>query len=614
MRRFLNEIPSKQVGMNPIFVNPIVDTREITKAGTSGNELTDIIYDKAKGIVNNLTELKRQNELTKIELDANQKIQDYELSWTTPDINGNIKDKYSDENYPEYLDGLQKIYDENKLLITDTKYTNASDVNKWEKTVQTNLNNAFYTEEGKKSEYDINKATDETLLNIDSIDSQIIANGDADGKLTEQKLALYNGLEKLGIPEHKIEAMKIKSLVDTDVARMKLEIQEVVDSTLSIEKKRERLIEIKNGFNTKSVYTDNAEQAVEKGLINKKYASFYKDYSERTIKEAMLSADGHIANMELRIRDEEYRNTTAIESKIRQREKQIEKDQSTVIQAVKTGDNYKAISIIEDRPITGYDLVSNIELSQKYYGFTPEEILWKQESNNKYIATKGIYEINNIKHTSALDKQNGIKRSVTVESLYNDITNENLDDNEKENSKREYIGNGLISNLEYGVMNGTVRFETDTKQNMINYSDIGKSNTKDNKLKAFSEINVSSNLAKAVSKLDYYQKEEVSNIIIGAIKSKTEFIGKFSGGPITLGAVNKKYNSDPSFREFVDDVIQGVKSSDKTKYISQDMKKQDYINMVNKKYSNDPIIIRHTTQESGINSNIERIGTDYLNF
>lgn len=620
MGKFLDDVKLTGSSINPQFINPTInmDTFIDRYGRTSGNNVVDIILNKSIEVSNNLNELRRQNELTDIELKANQNIQDYELSWNTKDINGNIKDKYSDENYGDYLNGLQKVYEKNKLLITDTKYTNASDVNKWEKTIQSSLNNTFYTEEGKKSEYDINKITDETILNINSIDGQIISNGDPSGKLTEQKLALFNGLEKLGIPKHKIEAMKMKSLIDTDISTMKLQIQETINNpTLSIQEKRERLNDIKNGFNNNSVYVDNADEAVKKGFIDKKYAEFYKDYSSKTIKEAMISADGYINKFENDIRNEEYQNHIALQNQIREREKKINSEKYSISQAIRTGDNFKAISIIEDRPINGFELVQNQDLTKKYYGKTPEDILWKENKNSThlYIPTLSIYETNSIKNQSAVDKLNGIPRSTTASYLYEKINS--LEGNERENLKREYLSKGIITSFEYGVLNGEVKFETDTKPNMINYSSVGKEHSSENGIQDFAGLNSAENLSRNLRKLSYNQKQLTSQIIIGAIKSKPEFVGLFPNGKITLGAVNKKYNSNNGFREFVNDVIQGVHSIDTSKYTSAQLKQQDYIKIIEKKYDENPIIIRHKTQESGIeyNTSTRSINNqDWLNY
>lgn len=607
MGKFLNDIKIQQLNDTPTFINPDIDTKEISKVGTSGSELTDMVYNKAKKLVNEITELKRQNELADVQIQANKNLQDYELMWSTPDQDGNIRDKYSEENYTEYQAGLSEVYETNKKLIVNTKYANENDVNSWDHKIQESFNNAQFTEEGKKAEYDIKKITDETTIKIEALNSQKIANGDSDGSLTQQILNLYDGLEKVGIPKHKIEMMKIKSLVDTDISRMKLQIDEITnDSNLSIEQRMKKIEMIKKGFNSNLIYDNNAKQAVDSKLLKPEYAEMYKQYSMKTTKEAMLSANGFVIQAQQHIRDEKYRNDLAYTNSIMRIENDYRKDIIETKNAINSGNDNKIIQTLTDNPELTQDAIINSESeSIKYYGQPSDKIL----NNDEYISVLSVNTINMDKSNMRTDNMNNIPRYESVVALQEKYSN--YDDETKKHLNRQFVNDGVITLLENKVMNDDVVLpDTLSKEEIINYDNIGKRNKTSNKLYAFTGVDVRANkeLSQKLSNMTYEQKEQLSDLIIGAgISGKFGFL-LGNGKSIDQVSVLTAYKNNKDFKQYVDDNIQLINEVGQPKFKKAKINVGDVFEKVRDKRNKriDKLDSRWKTKESGVNYKVEK--------
>lgn len=613
--KFLSNVNIEQNISTPSFVNPSVDTRDIARAGTTGNELTDIIFDKSIQMANKVTNLKRQNELADIKIQASKNIQDYELEWSK-------KDKYSDENYNDYISGLQGIYEKNRTLISNTSFTKEEDVNAWDKQTNLDWDNTNFKTNGEKAQYDIKKITDETTLKIDSLNNEYISTGDKNTRL--QILKLYDGLSEIGIPQYEIEHMKVKTLVDSDLARMKQEINLIInDPKKSIEDKVKLVSDLNKGLSGDTLYNNDMEVALKNGYIDKNSAEIYKSYAKKSIQDGWLNSGGVLEKLNQNIRDEQYRIETQIATEQLKRENQILKEKEDVGNYFKGGNDLKGISLLEGYNVTGRDMVVNQGLAMKYYGETPQNILWQTDDNGKkifkkngYIPTLSTYEINDLKNKARIDSENKIARSETAYNVYSNIIN--LDGNEKENLQREYIANGVMTSLEVGLMNGEVVPQMSDTYEMIDYANIGSSSSRFNKLGGFVGIgngSTTSDLRKELDKLgnDYYKKQQLSEIVVGAMVS-----GKFGitfDGTKGIDATTFRiaYNTNSGFRAFVNDSINVVNQIDRTKYKKAPMKEIDYRTIIDKKYDNKPIQIRRKTLETGTEPYIEEIN-DYENF
>lgn len=605
--RFINKIYMQNINSAPSLVRTDVQVEDINSTSTTGNQLTDIMLNTAIKYSRNLDEMKRNNEIAKSKVNLQKAIQDYELSWDK-------KDKFSDDNYIEYKQGLENIYEQARVMFSDTKYTNESDVLSWENQIDSQKDTAMYRTEGARADYEIKKYSDETVQNANSLFELYKQTGDND--LKKEALNLYNSLSKVGIPQYKIEGLKIQQAISSDKAMLEIQANSIInDPNLSLQEKRQQISNLQNNLMNDDIYKTSAQMAIDEGLVSAEYAEAYSNQLKATYRDAFLKNDGLISRFDTAIRNEQYRLDTLLENNRIRTENERLKLRNSLVKAYKSGNDYKVISLIEGREVTPYDLVVNKDLSMKYYGKTPMDIL----KDDGYIPTHSIYEINDIKNKSRVDEDNNINRMITVGSIYEDVLGRSSNDEEFKNTEREFISNGVLSNLEANVYSGNAKFESIdgnnptilSKEDIINNAFIGKKKTMYNKLGGFVGLSTSSPLYKNISDLDSNKRETVCELITGSILN-SKFSTLFNGKNITVGTVNAQYNNNPEFRGYVNAIINGVRGMDNKRYRKANMINKDYEGILESKFKDNDIKVRKQTLESGLEPTVEEYN-DILN-
>ena len=596
--QFIKDVGTEVVRFDtPSFVNSGASNADIVRgavASTSGNNFLDIAINKAINYSQKLDVMKANNEKAKHSIELQKNLQDYENMWQESGNN-----KYSDENYSNYLSGLNEIYDTAKMNFATTKYTRESDVLNWENSLDEDRNKTIFMQNGEKARFDIQAVTDETLMNVSAMANNYIMNGNY--QELSDAVMLLDGLSDF-IPKHQLDEMKRKQVMIAEKSKMENDMSNIVNNpSMSIDAKRQALTTIQNKIGkSKDAYEYMAKQAVEMGLYSDLEVA-KSDY-QMMYQESLNKNGGIIGRLDEQIRDEKYRNDVALANYIHQTNQQISNDLTSIKNSLRSGDDFKAIGIIEGRDITGYDLMDNPQLSEKYYDATPHEVLYNKQENGvevssgKYIPTLSLYEINQIKSKNRIDETNMIPRNEQVVAITENMSNLSAD--QKENMTRELVANGVATQLEMNLIDGRVRPNTMSSAEMIDYAHIGSKSSKYNKTMNFTGANPKSPLGKMVQDLDFYERQQLSEMLVGAIQSG-RFGTAFGGKEITQGTVNSQM---AIIGEFMQDSIDVIKSTDKTKYQKAQMNIKDNIDdVVTNRYKNKPLHLRETTKESGVN-------------
>lgn len=602
--KFLKEVKVDSIATAPSFVNTPINTQEIIQA-TTGNKLNDIVLDTAISYSKKLDKMKASNEIAKSEIALNNAIKEYELSWQK-------RDKYSDENYNEYKTGLAKIYDEAKANFSNTQYTTEADVLEWENKINQSQANALYTQDGERANYDIKKTTDETLTNVSGLLGEYSATGDENLKL--KALDMMNRLEDIGIPKGEIEQKKIKLLVKADSDKLEIDINKIINNpNLSLEDKKNQIKLMRDNLSSQDMFKLYTDESIKNKYLDKNSADTLMSYSKAIYQDKFLKAGGVLENMESSIRNEQYRIQIQLENEQKQKEESIAKEKQNVANYMRSGNDIKAVAILEGREIVGYDMIENVDLSQKYYGNTPKDILDK----NEYIPTLSTYEINDMKNKARVDKENNIARYETSVALFENIASTSTRQ-ERDNLKREYVVNGIMSQLEVDLLDNKVTPQNSTVDELINYSDLGARNSRLNKLGGFVGIGSGSATKEIREKLDklgndYYKKQQLSELIVGGMISGRFGITFDGTKGIDATSFRQAYNNNAEFKAFVDDSINILSQTSFTKYKKAEMKEINYNEIIDNKYGNKPIKTRRQSLEKGEEPYIE-IYNEYDNF
>ena len=543
--------------------------------------------------------MKANNEKAKHSIELQKNLQEYENMWQESGDN-----KYSDENYDRYLSGLNEIYDTAKMNFATTKYTRESDVLNWENSIDEDRNKSIFMQNGEKAKFDIQAVTDETLTNVSAMANNYIMNGNYQD--LQDAVALLDGLSDF-IPKHQLDEMKRKQVMNAERNKMNNDIERIVNSSMSVEEKRNSLDKLREGIaNNKKAYDYMGKQAVEMGLYSDEKVAI-SDY-QAMYNEALNTSGGIINRFETQIRDEKYRNDVARENYRYKLEEERYKTKETIIKAINGRDDIKAINLIEGRTVTPEDMVSSEVLAKRYYGNTPHEIL-KENNGVEYIPTVSTYEVNQVKNKFRIDEENKVDRNEQIAPLIEDINStENLD--VRENKKREYIANGLTSQLEVSLSDGSVSSDFIPSTDAITYSHIGKKNSGKNKLNNLGGISPSQPLGVAIGTIkdNYYKREQVSEIITGAILNG-RFGVIFSGKEITPQAVNVAMKGNKDFEQFVIETVKLVNQLPSKKYRKANMNiKEDIDAVVDKRFSElKGLQLRQSTKEKGTDYKVDSI-------
>lgn len=415
MPKFMQEVKVEGLSISPQFLNPTVKAEEITKVGTTGNRLTDIAFNSAIKYSQHMDELKRANELADLKINLNKELQDYELSWKE-------KDKYSDVNYTEYKSGLSSIYEKNKIAIADSRYTKESDVISWEGSTEQYKSDSLFKVDGEKANYDIKKTTDESILKADSLMSSYIATGDEDIK--SQALNLFNGLSAVGIPQHEIDKMKIKTMVDADTKRLDVDINRIInDPNLKLQEKADKIKLLNANIESEATYEAYAKEAVDRGLISKDSADIFKSYSKGVYTDSFLKTGGIIQKLNKEIEAKRDKDIKAYNKNKEDYYKDLLKTQEDFYVNKSGRDVYKGLDALIGQKVNAEWLLDNPSTTYNYTNFTSEDNTNYQKSN-KYLQTMSS------DYTDALSERLKLAKEDTPDMLGDKVYLElrNLDD------------------------------------------------------------------------------------------------------------------------------------------------------------------------------------------
>lgn len=605
MVRFINEVKKESIDNVPRFVNAGIDANKIARVATSGSAIQDIAFNAAEKIVNKISNLKRVNELSSLEIELNKKINDYDAEWTK-------KDKFDPQNYQDYTSGLNKIYEDGKASIASSEYTSSEDVLTWKTNIENNKNNNLYKVNGLKNQYDIKKETNAALINIEALSSEYTVTGNEE---TQNKiLEIYNNLENVGVPKHEIENLKMRSLVKNDSNRIEYEINNVINNTsLSTQDRLSLLKQLSKNYSTDEIYQVDADNAVKKGLISKEYADSYKSISKTSIDNLINGANGIINRMNEQIRNEQFMNEQRAYQYQEKINRAINNDIADVNNSINSGNDTKAISTMEGETVLPSDIINDYTKSNKYYGKDSVEML----KNNEYIPVFGIYELNDIKNKNKIAYENGVKRSDIVNETYQSLNN--LEDDEKQHAVNQLLENGVITPIEYNLKvnkNQNISVDESNIDEIVNSEFIGKSKTNYNKLNGFVGMSNKSSLVNNINEKigdNMGKRNSLSNIITGAITSGKFGVAMDITGGVTPGTLNQQYNNNPEFKKFVDDAITTISNVDMIIPKKAKLNKVDVRDIINSKYGSKTTTVREKKKETNQTTPVLTKDPDYYN-
>lgn len=529
------------------LINPVVDLQSIPEsARTTGNEWLDLGLDTAIKFADKLHETKRKNEMAELQVKKVENLNQFEAEWAG-------KDKYSDENYKEYIQGLNKVLDTNQALADGTLYLNKDDINSWRNSSKMDRANRQYEAEGRKAEYDIRFNIDKTMVNYQGL-MMNYANARSEKEADEY---LKQGMELLQtlnpfINDGELLKMQFKALTDAQVQRTERQVSTIINSSMSIQDKKKALQDFKSGLKTSEVYTQNSEELVRKGIIPKDVSGAFASASQEAIQGSLLQANGYISRLEAQIRDEEYRIAREQENARIQAMDKYKQDKLKLNDALMDNDFLKAINLVEDEAYTMDDILTSPSLTKKYLGKTPAQII----DEGGYVPSMDRDTLNQLLEEKNKDIAGGIPRNLTVDSVMNRVMmSDNVD--VRKNMVRELFSRGVITQAEYGLYN-------QSKPEMIDYLRKGEEKASLNKV-SLSNFAMTNKLAKKLRALK--SKSPIAiQMLHGAVES-----GKFdvlieAGDKFDSATLDYVYNSNSKFREFADEAINAVDNIDITKY------------------------------------------------
>lgn len=574
------------------LINPAIDLQSIPEsARTTGNEWLDLGLNTAIKFADKLHETKRKNELAELEVKKAENFNQFEAEWAG-------KDKFSDENYENYIQGLNKVLDANQSLTEGTRYLNKDDVNSWRNSSKMDRANKQFEAEGRKAEYDIKFTIDKTMVNYQGL-MMNYANAqsekEADGYL-KQGMELLQTLNPF-VNDGELLKMQFKALTDAQVQRTERQVSTIINSSMSIQDKRKALMNFKSGLKSSEVYTQNSEELVRKGIIPKEVSGAFASASQEAIQGSLLQANGYISRLEAQIRDEEYRIAREQENARIQALDKYKEEKLKLNDALMDSDFLKAVNLIEDEPYTMDDILTSPSLTVKYLGKTPAQII----DEGGYVPSMDRDTLNQLLEEKNKDLAGGIPRNLTVDSVMNRVMlSDNIDI--RKNMVRELFSRGVITQAEYGLYN-------QSKPEMIDYLRKGEEKASLNKvsLSNFAMTNEFANKLRALK-----DKSPIAiQMLHGAVES-----GKFgvlleAGDKFDSVSLNRAYHTNPQFREFANEAINAVDNIDITKYEKAQINRTKMFDVFDTKKGK-AIKNRLKTFESGIHPMVQLQSEDEL--
>ncbi|MGL5712667.1 MAG: hypothetical protein ACRCX2_06585, partial [Paraclostridium sp.] len=121
-------IKQRQVEGKATGVNLISGGTQSIGAGyraTTGNSISDLAIGELQKYVSKIEAQKANLEISSAELAAQNKIKEYEVQWAG-------MDRYSDEHFTDYIDGLTKVYEEGTAGALGGKYATRDQIEQFQ--------------------------------------------------------------------------------------------------------------------------------------------------------------------------------------------------------------------------------------------------------------------------------------------------------------------------------------------------------------------------------------------------------------------------------------------------------------------------------------------------
>ncbi|MGL5714303.1 MAG: hypothetical protein ACRCX2_14880 [Paraclostridium sp.] len=585
MAKLLGTIGVSGLSDSPRIINPVIDTQAIAKA-TSGNVLTDMAFETAKKYVGELEALERENEISEMQIQADNSLKEYESTWAGKDI-------YSDENYSTYMKGLKEVQAKNNELVRGKKFLSMDDVEDWKRNVKGTTEKLNYIQEGKKNQYQIQRSLDRASINITALQQKAILSDDEESyKVYMSSITKLMGTYRVSMSEEQVEQMKIKAIAQIDSERTKRQAEDIINGNGSDEQKLSQLNALDNTLMNDDFYKQEATQMSKNGYISKEYEDAYATQLKMSARDSMIGTNSLKNRLEEKIRNDKYKYDREQELFQEQMKNKYNSDKANAISYIKNGNDLKAIETLTGEVYSQSEILENETLLNEYYGGI------NSVSGDNYVAVSfSTTEINTLKNKNRVDSENGIPRADTVNGIMS-MLNE-TEGLERENAKKQLIATGVISELEYNVFTGAI----ENGNNIANYSSIGKRRTNINKLGAFVGVKsnyISGDFMDKINNLTFEKREQVSEIIVGAIASGEFGVTFDPNKGISAVEFKNAYNLNSNFKSQIDYIVDVVSETPTRKYKENKMKIRNVDDYLDIKYGGKIKKVRVKTEEVGV--------------
>lgn len=619
MGRFLRKVEDVGLNTTPSLVRNNSNTREIEMAATSGNKMMDVAIDHAVKLADKLIENKRLIELSGIKIDSNKAIGDYEAQWVG-------RDKYSNENYDNYMGGLNDVMENNRNLINGTVWTNKTDVEKWDLESDDAINKARYTNAGQWKIADNKRLVGEIDIQIEGQMADYESNQDTALANASRKSAmeLYSSLKNLGVPEHEIEKMKIDRLIKSDLKRIEAQSETIVnDTNTNNEEKRALLQDIKAGIDSKGTYDGEANTLLSEGVFsNKEVATSYANQLENKMQDFANKSNGLIQRFGEAIQNQEYQERQRVESTRANLQTKYDNNLQEIDSNMRMNNDVLAVSKAEGVNVTYDDIINDAVLTKKYWGGTLADIVNTKSTVELFgadtiVTSKGEYiqflsstEISKTNAEIKINQDAGVPRSEAIGNVMTSI-NSIEDTDARTNAMRAYVGAGVLSPEDYKLSTlGTY----DAKK-LLDTTALGKTTTQGAKINYGTLPGNNNRTKNLMLGLNSKGVQIVNNSIVGAVMLGELPLGKQE--KLDASTIARKYQSDRAWTDFINKnvalcQISKFRSGDALdKFSARKANKESVLSNFNRQFDSKDILLNQSKNIKEITVDRERSSTQW---
>ena len=550
----------------PTFVDSGVNPNEIAYKAkveeSSGNQFVDIALGKAIEYSKKLDVIKANNEKAKLSIDLQKRLNDYENEWQTRGDN-----KYSDEYYDEYVGGLNAIYDDSLMNFANTKYTSENDVYEWQNGLEKARGQNLFLQKGNKAKFDIESATDETLLHVSSMANNYVMSGNyAD---LENAVNLLNDLSDF-IPKHKLDELRRKQVMNAEQSRMKVQLDNIVNSSGSIESKRKALADLQsNVMKNKGAYELMANNAVEMGLYSD--VELAKSDYQMMYQDALSNNGATLNRLESQIRADRAQVEVARQSLESKWDTAVKNETENYTKAKNTAQQQAQISILEGRTIDLFD-VAETDVVNDYYGVEGgiSSVVGSDKDGARiFVPTMSNTDVRHLQEQRNIIKNDPNRKYSETMVVYKDYIMGGRNTVEQNNRINELEYRGFISPVYGDILRSSLdesgnvpqQVKGSSNEQVIDYQYKGAklvtSETESKKIKTFglSQSLLKGKVKEKMKGLTSEQRHMVNGMIAGLYSS--DEVDNFKNEPLTIDRLEKYMDVQCSDGTTVSDKIDG---------------------------------------------------------